>query len=298
MLKKLQHAQNPSNQQPEGVPALPPFRSGYQLSQTTNQLLPPPYNPNIAPPSYNPNTAPKQTQNTSQQNLESMLYILAQYNIMVILDDSGSMSLDGMTKNVSRWEESLEAISMLLDYGTKFDTDGIEVYFLNNPNELSIMPNQSVLSEIEKYHITPSGATPLGAKLHSVFSRFISVLRECKRKNEHVKPINLIVITDGEPSDKPLVKTAIVNFVRELMSLGYDPSEYAGIQFFQVGTDKNAQAYLQSLDDDLHKEAHIPDIVDCTCFNSNDATPLRYTISKTLLGAVVKSVDNDNYKPH
>jgi hypothetical protein len=44
----------------------------------------------------------------------------------------------------------------------------------------------------------PSGATPTGKRLEALLTEYISLYRRSRGK---VKPLNIICITDGEPSD-------------------------------------------------------------------------------------------------
>jgi hypothetical protein len=64
------------------------------------------------------------------------------------------------------------------------------------------------------------------------------------------KPLNLIVLTDGEADDEQEVEEYLVETARTLDELGA-PKSHIGIQFVQVGDDVEAAEYLRRLDDDL-----------------------------------------------
>ena len=260
-----------------------------------------------APPQFNAQPQfPGQAQANPQSGSEvdkykEMLQILAMYNILVVLDDSGSMELSGINNNVSRWSEALEAIDLVLKYATQYDKDGVDVFFLNAPCQFNIQQNDKILDKIRENKIFPRGGTPLGAKLQSIFNDFKDLYSHNKKRDtlSTLKPINVIVITDGEPSDKDALLNSIVNICQFFEDERRNVTEYVGVQFFQVGNDKSATEYLRMLDDDIKDKCRlrsgrpVPDIVDSTCFNPVDPLPLKFIITKVLLGGINASLDND-----
>ena len=64
----------------------------------------------------------------------------------------------------------------------------------------------------------------------------------------HVKPLNVIVITDGVPTDD--VESTILNVCKKLEAVDAVPWQI-GIQFFQVGEEMGAREHLKELDDEL-----------------------------------------------
>ncbi|CAH6419354.1 Hypothetical protein HVR_LOCUS559 [uncultured virus] len=238
---------------------------------------------------------------SSTDKYQQMLKILAQYNILTILDDSGSMDLDGISRNVSRWIEALEAIDMVLRLATQYDDDGVDVFFLNSEHEFNIGRNDKILDKIKEKGIGPRGGTPLGAKLQSIFTNFKNLYTTLKSRGilNTLKPINVIVITDGQPSDEDKVLRSIVDICQFFEDQSANVTEYVGIQLFQVGKDEGARDYLQDLDDNIKNKCKlrsgrcVPDIVDSTCYNPKDPVPLKFTITKVLLGGINTSMDND-----
>ena len=61
-----------------------------------------------------------------------------------------------------------------------------------------------------------------------------------------------------------------------------------GIQFVQIGTDRNATRFLQQLDDDIASEQGVRDIVDTTPYIGQLNAE---TIIKILLGGINRRVD-------
>lgn len=136
--------------------------------------------------------------------------------------------------------------------------------------------------------VQPSGATPTGQRLASILKPY---LQRCERNLEAVKPLNLIVITDGVPSDD--VESPLIQAAKKLDALDA-PAWQIGVQFFQVGCDDDASKHLASLDDELSQIAggDIRDMVDTVPFISNAGGMLTGGgILKVVLGAVNRRLD-------
>jgi hypothetical protein len=65
---------------------------------------------------------------------------------------------------------------------------------------------------------------------------------------EHPKPLNLIVITDGDADDQDEVEDYLTSVAKELDRLEA-PGRHIGIQFVQIGDDEAAAEWLTDLDD-------------------------------------------------
>lgn len=90
------------------------------------------------------------------------------------------------------------------------------------------------------------GGTPTGSRLNAILKPY---LKQVETKGaDNVKALNVIVITDGVPSDD--VETVILNAAKKLDRWDA-PGWQVGIQFFQVGNEQGAAEALRELDDDL-----------------------------------------------
>lgn len=106
-----------------------------------------------------------------------------------------------------------------------------------------------------------------------------------------VKPLNIIVITDGVPSDD--VESVIVSAARKLDNMSAEPWQI-GIQFFQVGREPEARDMLTELDDALSGEYHIRDMVDTVPWSGEAGEEEGLTaqgLLKVCLGSVVRRWD-------
>eukprot|EP01061_Rhynchopus_euleeides_P047864 TRINITY_DN988_c0_g1_i4.p1 TRINITY_DN988_c0_g1~~TRINITY_DN988_c0_g1_i4.p1 ORF type:complete len:130 (+),score=45.05 TRINITY_DN988_c0_g1_i4:47-391(+) len=82
------------------------------------------------------------------------LVLLQGYEIVIIADDSGSMSLSSVPQNQrrlgqrepSRWEELGGTLQMVVELATCFDKDGLDIFFLNRPSLHGIKSRLGMLS--------------------------------------------------------------------------------------------------------------------------------------------------------
>lgn len=216
---------------------------------------------------------------------------------MFLIDDSGSMA-------GSSWREVKEALRAVTPICTAHDADGIDVFFLNSKNpshpDGGGFPNIRRPDEVETLfsRVRPHGGTPTGTRLNQILKPY---LREYERRiaitgdpdNSGVKPVNMIVITDGVPTDDP--ESVIVSIAKKLDKLEAPPYQ-VGIQFFQVGKEPGAAEALRELDDSLGEQhGGIRDMVDTVTWNKREggtgSTLSADTILKVVLGAVVKRLD-------
>lgn len=227
---------------------------------------------------------------------------LTSFDTIFLIDDSYSMT-------GSRWEQVRQVLKNIVPICTKRDKDGIDLYFLNHRSK-----NTGDASEGKAdggyYNISnpdtvtkifngtrPSGCTPTGHRLRSILKPYLAML-DASGDPESVKPINIIVITDGVPTDDP--ESVIVQAARKLDDMDA-PLYQAGIQFFQVGSEASASKSLRELDDDLVKQG-VRDMVDTCSYNPGGAKGARGDLTapqilKAVLGAVVRKIDRASTPP-
>jgi uncharacterized protein YegL len=219
---------------------------------------------------------------------------LADFDTVFLIDDSGSMA--GRS-----WRETKEALRSIAPICTQYDADGIDIFFLNhrNPNASdSLRGYTNVTSEaaVEQIftNVQPLGGTPTGTRLNQILKLYRSQLENSMERQAHghdatVKPLNIIVITDGASSDD--VESVIVNHAKKLDKYDAEPWQ-VGIQFFQVGREPGAAAHLQELDDTLSGSHGVRDMVDTVPWTGDDGQVLTADgILKVCLGSVVKRLD-------
>ncbi|KAI8932711.1 hypothetical protein NX059_010203 [Plenodomus lindquistii] len=247
-----------------------------------------------APPAYTPGPAAAMDATRSPSitpSTDSDPYaFLKSFDTVFLIDDSGSMA--GRS-----WKETGAALEVITPICTARDADGIDIYFLNHPDS-SIYSNVTSPSTIIEIFQTvrPGGATPTGQRLNKILKPY---LQRYERDPENAKPINVIVITDGEPSDD--VESPIIQAAKKLDKLDA-PAWQVGIQFFQVGKEPGAREHLKQLDDGLREVAgtdELRDIVDTVPFTGDDSAVLSAAgILKVVLGAVNRRLDRNSKELH
>ncbi|KAG6864816.1 hypothetical protein C0991_007002 [Blastosporella zonata] len=223
---------------------------------------------------------------------ENHLNQLWEFDVVLVVDDSGSMG-------GSRWKEAKSALEMLATVATQYDKDGIEIHFLNSDETMTTSDPKAVKALFNS--VQPKNLTPLGGRMTKLLNAYMERLKS----DPETRKVNFIVITDGAATDNPMTYNIIVETARTLDEMKSSPNQI-GIQFVQVGDDRNATAFLKALDDDLKLHAKVrvcrallftilvllylfglvKDMVDTT---SPDGKPL--DLVKVLLGAINRRVD-------
>lgn len=246
---------------------------------------------NEQPPAYAPvDTSSFPRRITGITTEEDKFAFLNSFDTIFVVDDSGSMA--GRS-----WSEVRDVLGAIAPICTSHDPDGIDVYFLNHRSCASGSTSQTsggynsirsashVQQLFESVH--PYGGTPTGSRLHNILKSYIA---SYAKSADNVKPINVIVITDGCPTDDP--ESIIVHHARKLDQLEAPPHQ-VGIQFFQVGKERGAVEALRELDDDLARQG-IRDMVDTATWDSTQGESKGLSadgILKVVLGAVVRRLD-------
>ncbi|KAJ5673467.1 hypothetical protein N7507_002594 [Penicillium longicatenatum] len=246
---------------------------------------------------------------------ESEFDSLKDFDTILLVDDSSSM--DG-----PRWREAEAAIAAIAPICTEYDSDGVDLYFLNHRKERNapfdhssghnsashnIYRNIKSAEQVREIFssVTPRGATPVGRRLDDIltpYMRRVERMQQAPRNEDgtlsdpslDVKPINLITITDGAFTDD--AESIILQVAERLDRCVARPSQ-VGIQFFQIGNDEDARQYLQDLDDNLGKRCQdkqfpLRDIVDTVPWRGSRGSTLDAKgILKCVLGAVNKKLD-------
>lgn len=135
------------------------------------------------------------------------LRMLEDYDIVVIADDSGSMSQNAHTvspdnpfaKVPSRWDELRQRVGDIIDFATTLDKDGIDIYFLNRGKATNVTSREQVVNLFAE---APYGSTPL-------LGTYQQVLKD-KLSNKETKTL-ILIATDGEPNEKDKFIRFIVN---------------------------------------------------------------------------------------
>ncbi|KAK4963740.1 hypothetical protein LTR28_004477 [Elasticomyces elasticus] len=229
--------------------------------------------------------APATATATAGAGTDDRYAFLSTFDTVFLIDDSGSMA-------GSLWRETSDALASITPICTAHDADGIDILFLNHPDA----PSHHNITQPARVHdifarVRPSGGTPTGQRLSQLLKPYLARYAAAPAAT---KPLNVIVITDGEPSDD--VEAPIIAAARALDRLDA-PAWQLGIQFFQVGCDEAASRHLKELDDELAQIAgvdYLRDVVDTVPFSAAAGPGGALTgesILKVTLGSVIKRLD-------
>lgn len=194
--------------------------------------------------------------------LEDKFSILNSYDTVFLVDDSSSMIGE-------RWELVKRILYHSTSIATSYDTDGIDIHFLNNKTaNQDNVKDQAVAVDIHQ-RITLKGNTPLKDQLSKHLTGY---LKKYKRRGDDLnsKGYNLIILTDGQPNEGwedpneisdpedakvtsaafRLIRKKIVDVARNLDEVEAERDE-VGIQFCQIGNDAEARNFFDYLDNRL-----------------------------------------------
>ncbi|KAI4194420.1 MAG: hypothetical protein LQ346_003692 [Caloplaca aetnensis] len=231
------------------------------------------------PPPYTPATHGTIVPGNMATNPDNQFAFLSKFDTKFVIDDSGSMA--GRS-----WRETADALASIAGICTMYDSDGIDIYFLNerHSSEYENVTTKETVQQIFNA-VRPRGGTPTGCRLDAILRPY---LRACEQKGpENCKPINVIVITDGVPTDD--VESPIIAAAKKLDKLDA-PAWQVGIQFFQIGDERGAAEALRELDDQLAETGDVRDMVDTVPWNGGEGLTAD-KILKCVLGAVHRRWD-------
>lgn len=187
---------------------------------------------------------------------------------VVIIDKSGSMADTSDCPNgKSRWEYAQESTFALAAKCEKLDPDGITLYVFSSSFKKYDNVTASKVNEVFAEN-SPCGGTNLAGVLKDALESYTS---------NKVRPVTILVVTDGEPDDQKAVAKVIVDATKKI-----DADEEIGISFIQVGRNLGATAFLKKLDDDLQSVGAKFDIVSTITMEDME----NKTLEEVLLAAV------------
>ncbi|GAA5866521.1 hypothetical protein JCM8547_000653 [Rhodosporidiobolus lusitaniae] len=170
---------------------------------------------------------------------------LALFDIILYVDNSGSMAFE---ENGSRIDDLKLITQRVATAAALFDTDGIQVRFMNTNLEGNHITNEQQANQLIA-SVNFSGLTPLGTSLEQKIIQPLVV--GPARANALRKPVLVIAVSDGEPAgeDRNAFLNAIRNAKAALQQTRYGPDALS-IELAQVGNDMKARAFMEALDND------------------------------------------------
>ena len=194
-----------------------------------------------------------------QKEIASDIIRLALYDVVLYIDDSGSMAFE---ENGERIKDLQVVMARVAFAATLFDDDGIDVRFMNDDKiPLNMLSGIRSEQQVQQMLANKSyrGLTPFGTELRK---KVIDPILLPKLHSQQLrKPLLIISITDGQPAGESAgaLEETIQYAANEAARSRYGRHAVA-FQFAQVGNDQKATEFLAKLD----SKSDIGDLVDCT----------------------------------
>jgi von Willebrand factor type A domain len=191
----------------------------------------------------------------------------------LIIDKSGSMSINDRPGGKTRWESAQESTLALARKCEEIDPDGITVYLFSGRFRRYDNVTSDKVSQIYQEN-DPMGRTDLASVLLDAVDNYFGrkAAGEAKANGE-----TILVVTDGEPDDYKSVMRVIIEASRKI-----DRDDELGISLIQVGNDRKATQFLTALDDQLQSAGAKFDIVDTVTIDDMEGM----TLAEVLLKAI------------
>lgn len=196
------------NSPPLASPPGSPMTSPPIFHQQPHQNLNAPSQLSATRPSRSPSPGP-----IIDETGESVLEMLREYDTVFLVDDSSSMVGE-------RWEQAQTALRGVVRQAIRYDDEGVDIYFLNSKRVGKGLRTSEDIEELFA-GLEPRGATPTGLKMEAILRDYMSRLEASS--DDSVKPMNLIVVTDGGKFlFEPLRKLTDTAFAKPIVQRRYD----------------------------------------------------------------------------
>ncbi|MDJ0578009.1 MAG: VWA domain-containing protein [Xenococcaceae cyanobacterium MO_234.B1] len=191
----------------------------------------------------------------------------------LIIDKSGSMSINDQPGGKTRWDAAQESTLALARKCEEIDPDGITVYVFSGRFRRYDNVTSDKVSQVYQEN-EPMGRTDLASVLQDAIADYLK-----RKASGEAKPNGetILVITDGEPDDRKAVMRVIIEASRQI-----DRDEELAISLIQVGKDRKATEFLKALDDQLESAGAKFDIVDTVTIDDMEDM----TLAEVLLNAI------------
>ncbi|MBS1991029.1 MAG: VWA domain-containing protein [Cyanobacteria bacterium SZAS LIN-3] len=192
------------------------------------------------------------TGTTASQTSDPAWKKLQTYDIVMLIDQSGSMSDPVNTAGLTKWDWCSNQLTSFASQALKNTGRRFTIVTFNGNYELR---RNCAAEEVQQTFTRnrPGGATDLATPLDFVLNDYMSGAR--------TNPLLVVVLTDGEPAAPELVQQCIIDTTRRMSS-----PEQIKIVFFEIGDDADGRALIRMLDAGLLGQGARYDIVEANSF--------------------------------
>jgi hypothetical protein len=147
---------------------------------------------------------------------------LTTFDTILLIDDLGSMA--GCS-----WREVSQALVIITLIVSSYNDNGLDLYFMNHKSADSSSLNKGIatsgyrgikraatVTEIFA-RVRPQGGTLTSTRVHNILKPYLAKLEAEMATSKEIKPLNLIVLTDGVPLDD--VKAVLLLATKKLDKL-------------------------------------------------------------------------------
>ena len=215
-----------------------------------------------------------------------------------LFDDSGSMRNTDEGATISRWLELKEFAANAIALGSAFDSDGVDVYFLNRPKVPNVK-NISQLDEVFAKDPTDYDLTPISVKVNEILDDH----RQKFKKGNLV----LVIATDGEPKSNDGTDS-VAKFIRTLkirhQRVGVPELSTLPVNIRACTNEAASIGYLKRLDNDESLFLDVTDDYNTELSQLQSVLGNDFPFSfgdytlKSLLGAVDQWMDKTDEPKH
>lgn len=185
---------------------------------------------------------------------EANLQLLSKYDLMILIDESGSMGTadcDGK----SRWTWCEDEARRFGEISGSVLPNGFDLTLFNwTYRPMGPCRTENLHQIFSNHH--PHGGTILGTPINYVMNRFANL-----RGYGNVRPLLVAIITDGEPQDVEETAAAIEQITKSV------PKGEVKFVFLKVGQSTYGDDFMRNLDDALVSHGAAYDAVDARSFD-------------------------------
>lgn len=188
------------------------------------------------------------------------LNLLANYEIAIVIDKSGSMNETDCPQGLSRWDWCRQQLLSFTSQISPVFKSGITVALFSSNAQVLRNVSFSLVPDIFSKNI-PNGGTYMAKPLSEILDEYF------ERRDQNpasVRKLLIEVITDGEPSDKGELISVISRASRKMTR-----ADEVRIDFLQIGNEEDGIEALRKLDTKLVSESGAQfDIVTVEAFSA------------------------------